>query len=167
MAVDEVGRLRLRRRLEEVLGADEAGVLMAHLPLYGQDDIATKDDLARLSQQMDHGFERINHRFDIVDQRFERVDQRFEQVDQRFEQVDQRFEQVDQRFEQVDQRFVWLTERMDVSIGAAEDRQHSALDDLAVEMHRTLNSTLRAMFFAIAGLAIALCSVAIGASRIH
>jgi hypothetical protein len=160
MAVDEVGRLRLRRRLEEVLGADEAGVLMAHLPLYGQDDIATKDDLARLSQQMDHGFERINHRFDIVDQRFE-------QVDQRFEQVDQRFEQVDQRFERVDQRFVWLTERMDVSIGAAEDRQHSALDDLAVEMHRTLNSTLRAMFFAIAGLAIALCSVAIGASRIH
>jgi hypothetical protein len=48
MAVDEAGRLRLYRRLEEVLGVDEAEVLMAQLPLRGWDDIATKEDIVGL-----------------------------------------------------------------------------------------------------------------------
>jgi hypothetical protein len=48
MAVDEAGRLRLYRRLEEVLGVDEAEVLMAQLPLRGWDDLATKEDIVGL-----------------------------------------------------------------------------------------------------------------------
>jgi hypothetical protein len=45
MAVDERARHRLYLKLEEVLGPDEAGVLMAHLPPSGYGDLATREDL--------------------------------------------------------------------------------------------------------------------------
>lgn len=41
MAIDEQERHRLHQRLEEVLGPDEAGTLMAHLPPLGWADVAT------------------------------------------------------------------------------------------------------------------------------
>jgi hypothetical protein len=45
MWVDEGARHRLYLRLEEVLGSEEAGVLMAHLPPAGYAELVTKDDL--------------------------------------------------------------------------------------------------------------------------
>jgi hypothetical protein len=45
MGVDEQARHRLYRRLEEVLGPEEAGTLMHHLPPAGLSDLATKADL--------------------------------------------------------------------------------------------------------------------------
>ncbi len=45
MTVDDRTRLNLHRKLEEVLGADEADTLMAHLPPVTWQDVATKDDL--------------------------------------------------------------------------------------------------------------------------
>jgi hypothetical protein len=45
MVVDERSRHRLYRKLEEILGSEEAGTLMAHLPPAGYGDLATKDDL--------------------------------------------------------------------------------------------------------------------------
>ena len=48
MAVDEHGRHRLHRKLEEVLGPEEAGILMDHLPPRGFGDLATKGDLELL-----------------------------------------------------------------------------------------------------------------------
>jgi hypothetical protein len=45
MGVDERARHRLYRRLEEVLGAEEAGTLMNQLPPVGFTDLATKADL--------------------------------------------------------------------------------------------------------------------------
>lgn len=48
MAIDERARHELHRKLEEVLGAEEAATLMAHLPPVGWADVATKQDLAQL-----------------------------------------------------------------------------------------------------------------------
>jgi hypothetical protein len=45
MAVDERSRHRLYRKLEEVLGPEDAGTLMAHLPPSGYGQLVTKDDL--------------------------------------------------------------------------------------------------------------------------
>ena len=45
MAIDERARLRLHRRLEEILGAHEAETLMQHLPRAGWEDLVTKDHL--------------------------------------------------------------------------------------------------------------------------
>jgi hypothetical protein len=44
---DERSRYVLHQRLERLLGADEAGTLMEHLPPVGWTDLATKQDLER------------------------------------------------------------------------------------------------------------------------
>ncbi len=49
MAVDEGSRHKLHTRLEEVLGTEEAAVLMEHLPPVGWADVATKRDLDQLA----------------------------------------------------------------------------------------------------------------------
>lgn len=45
MTVDDRTRLNLHRKLEAVLGPEEADTLMAHLPPVTWQDVATKDDL--------------------------------------------------------------------------------------------------------------------------
>ena len=66
MAVDEQARHRLYNRVVEVLGEEEAGILMAHLPPGGYPNFATKQDLLDLEQRLtsnfDHRFEALEHR---------------------------------------------------------------------------------------------------------
>lgn len=45
MAIDESARHRLHDKLEQALGVEEAGTLMAYLPPVGWADVATKRDL--------------------------------------------------------------------------------------------------------------------------
>jgi hypothetical protein len=52
MAVDEISRIRLARRVVEVFGEAEAETLMEHLPLGGVLNLATKDDLKLLGAEM-------------------------------------------------------------------------------------------------------------------
>jgi hypothetical protein len=52
MPVDDKTRLNLHRKLEAVLGAEEANTLMAHLPPVTWHDVATKDDLRALESVM-------------------------------------------------------------------------------------------------------------------
>jgi hypothetical protein len=54
MSVDERARHRLYLRLEEVLGSEEAGTLMNHLPPTGWGDVATKQDLAQGLETLKH-----------------------------------------------------------------------------------------------------------------
>jgi hypothetical protein len=48
MTVDDRTRTNLHRKLEGVLGEEEANTLMAHLPPVTWQDVATKDDLRSL-----------------------------------------------------------------------------------------------------------------------
>lgn len=52
MLIDEAARHALHSRLDEVLGPDEAVCLMAHLPPVGWADVATKQDLVLLKQDI-------------------------------------------------------------------------------------------------------------------
>ena len=56
MAVDERRRHQLYRRLEEVLGQDEAGTLMDHLPPIGWADVARRSDIEQFSQRLSDRF---------------------------------------------------------------------------------------------------------------
>ena len=69
MVVDDRSRHQLYRRLEEVLGPDEATTLIEHLPPLRWADVATKHDLAALEQRIDLRFARVEERFDGVDDR--------------------------------------------------------------------------------------------------
>jgi hypothetical protein len=59
MSVDERSRHKLHARLEEVLGPEEAAVLMEHLPPVGWGDVATKRDLDQLSVLMKRDLEQF------------------------------------------------------------------------------------------------------------
>jgi hypothetical protein len=69
MAVDDRSRRALQRRLEEVLGAEAAATLIAHLPLVGSADIATHDDLGRAEERLLLELARIDAQLYAVDGR--------------------------------------------------------------------------------------------------
>lgn len=52
MPVDDRTRLNLHRKLDEVLGPDDADTLMAHLPPVTWNDVATKDDVRVLKDDL-------------------------------------------------------------------------------------------------------------------
>ena len=52
MAITEKSRHELYRRLEEILGPEQATTLMEHLPPVGWADVATKDDLRSLQSSL-------------------------------------------------------------------------------------------------------------------
>ena len=62
MGVDERARHRLYLKLEQVLGPEEAGTLMNHLPPTGFAEMATKDDLGRLEERLSARMETLEHR---------------------------------------------------------------------------------------------------------
>ena len=66
MAADERQRHQLHLRLEAVLGADEAAILMEHLPPGGWASVTMKSDLAALD-------DRIMRRFDLQDEHIDLV----------------------------------------------------------------------------------------------
>ncbi len=53
MAITEESRHKLYQRLEEVLGHEQAAVLMEHLPPLGWADVATKRDVDSLKRDVD------------------------------------------------------------------------------------------------------------------
>lgn len=52
MSVDESQRHQLYTRVVEVFGAEEADILMAHLPPGGYPNLATREDILDLRQEM-------------------------------------------------------------------------------------------------------------------
>ena len=56
MAVDEHARHRFYNRAVEIFGEEEATILMAHLPPGGWPNLATKQDVLQLRQDMEQGF---------------------------------------------------------------------------------------------------------------
>jgi len=93
MTITEGSRHELYKRLEQVLGREEATVLMEHLPPVGWADVATKRDLDALSDRLDGRFGAIDVRFEGIDIRFDALSDR---VDSRLDALSDRF---DARFE--------------------------------------------------------------------
>ena len=61
MSVDERSRHQLHERLREVLGPEEAGTLMAHLPTGGVGELVTKDDLRRTEERLELKMDAMRH----------------------------------------------------------------------------------------------------------
>jgi hypothetical protein len=66
MTVDEQSRHRLYRRLQEVLGQDEATTLMEHLPTGGVGQLATKDDLRLVKDDLRAVRDELRHEIQAV-----------------------------------------------------------------------------------------------------
>ena len=81
-------RTVLYARLEEVLGAEPAGILMQELA--PQDGVATKTDVADLRNQLDVRMEGLDARMDRLDARMDRLDARMDRLDARMDRFDDR-----------------------------------------------------------------------------
>ncbi len=71
MTVTQSGRDRLYNKLREVLGSDNAGILMEMLPP-DVNELATRTDIDGLDQRMDG----LDQRMDGLDQRMEKFEDR-------------------------------------------------------------------------------------------
>ncbi len=52
MPVDDRTRLNLHRKLDDIIGPEDADTLMAHLPPVTWNEVATKDDLERMGSSL-------------------------------------------------------------------------------------------------------------------
>ncbi|CAN5806945.1 hypothetical protein BH23ACT1_BH23ACT1_15100 [soil metagenome] len=163
MPVDERSRHQLFRRLDEVLGPDQAATLIDHLPPVGWADVATKRDLDALELRLDQRFALIDKRFDHMAGSF---DQRFAQIDERFDHMagsfDQRFDHlsgsVEARFDRADERFGW----MDDNFG---QRLEAAKQELIGLFHRELNAQTKTVVFGMVTIVLTMAALAFALVR--
>jgi hypothetical protein len=143
MAVDEAGRLRLHRRLEEVLGVNEAEVLMAQLPVRRWENVATKDDIAALRAEMRSLAERLDIRTSSLEERLTARLTSFE--------------------ERTNARLAILEDHVSVGFSAVDDRIRGETGGVE---HR-LAAQVRAQFVAYLAFVVAFAAVLVAALRVH
>ena len=96
MAITDAERHRLHTKLDEVLGEDDAAVLISHLPPSGWSDVARTRDLEHLEARLAGQVDRLDGRIDRLE---EHMDHRFALVDEQFKRVDERFNTMEARFD--------------------------------------------------------------------
>jgi len=73
----------LYARLEEVLGAEPAGILMSRIPT--ETDLATKSDIAHLESRVEIRMDRFDERMDRFDERMDRFEKRMERFEDKLD----------------------------------------------------------------------------------
>ncbi|MEQ8842232.1 MAG: hypothetical protein RIB98_14710 [Acidimicrobiales bacterium] len=131
MPIDEPVRLRLHRRLSELLDAELADAMMESMPPMRWDQLATKDDIDRLDARteriertlVDHGerFEQLTKHGDHLENRIdalgERVENRTSALGERLEsQIDALGERIENRTNAFGERIDALGERLDAQL---------------------------------------------------
>ena len=82
MAAEDV-RLRLRRKLEEMVGVDEADLLMDRPP-GGWGDLVTKDWLHLELSVVDARFDAVDKRLDGIEVRLDKLEERMTALEREF-----------------------------------------------------------------------------------
>ena len=121
MVVDERSRRAMRRRLEEVLGEENATTLMEYLP---PEELATKRDLEGLEQRLTLRISGVEGRMDGLEGRMGGLERNLVAMEQR------------------------LNERIDLKIESCEHRLHSAIDNLATSVAKDMVAQTRTFIFA-------------------
>lgn len=132
MAVDDRSRRAMRRRLEEVLGEENATTLMEYLP---PEELATKRDLEGLEQ-------RLTLRMSGAEGR---MDGRMDGLEGRMDGLEGRMGGLERNMFAMEQR---LNERIDLKTESCENRLHSAIDNLATSVAKDMVAQTRTFIFA-------------------
>jgi hypothetical protein len=148
--IDERARHELYLAVEEVLGTERADTLMSLLPPVGWADVATKDDIRLVKDDLRVGLQRLTGDIHDLEERLdERIDARFGLVDARFAALEV---SLDARFEKIDTRFVGVDKRFD----EFELR-------LEAKLERGLHDQLRVLMFGLLGALFTMSSLCLGA----
>lgn len=155
MAITEQNRHHLHQRLEQVLGPEEASILMEHLPPVGWADVATKTDLDHLSEVVGLRVDRVDLRIDSLEATvrtgFEQMDRQFGDVDRKFNEVERRFTEVDRRLDRLDDRF----DRLETRFEGLEIRFGTLGGDISRSQQVFLRQMIVALVVAVIALALA------------
>lgn len=135
MAVDERSRRAMRRRLEEVLGEENATTLMEYLP---PEELATKRDLEGLEQRLTLRISGVEGRLDGLEGRMGGLEGRMEGLEGRMDGFVRDMVAMEQR----------LNERIDLKTESFENRLHSAIDNLATSVAKDMVAQTRTFIFA-------------------
>ena len=92
----------LYARLEEVLGAEPAGILMNSIPT--DMDVATKADINALGDRLDTRIDRLEIRMDRIDARMDGIDGRLDGIDGRLGQVESRLDRLEAHMVRFDEK---------------------------------------------------------------
>jgi hypothetical protein len=117
MVVNDRTRRVLAARLEQVLGYEEADVLIESLPPSGWADVATKPDLDAFEERTDLRFQLVESRLDALERRVDRVEGSLKDLQR-----------------EVNDRFAVLVEQM--------GNVHEQIGRLAVEVSRHTRFTV-------------------------
>jgi uncharacterized coiled-coil protein SlyX len=97
----------LYARLEEVLGAEPAGILMNQIPT--ESDLATRADMTGLGAR----FDGLELRFDGLEKRFDGLEIRFDHLEARFDALEGRVDQIDARMDRLEAHMVRFDDKLD------------------------------------------------------
>ena len=136
MAISEQDRHELHGRLEEVLGAQHAATLMAHLPPVAWQDLASKRDLVLLEERLGAKIEGLDAKIDNVDAK---LGNKIEGLDAKIDTVDAK---LGARIEALDAKVDGRYEALDQRVEAAE---HRILGTLHREMNIQMRTTVLAL----------------------
>jgi chaperonin cofactor prefoldin len=104
----------LYARLEEVLGAEPAGILMNQIPT--ESDLATRADMTGLGARFDGlelRFDGLQKRFDGLEKRFDGLERRFDHLEARFDALEGRVDQIDARMDRLEAHMVRFDDKLD------------------------------------------------------
>jgi len=142
MVVDERSRRAMRRRLEEVLGEENATTLMEYLP---PEELATKRDLEGLEQRLTLRISGVEGRMDGLEGRMDGLEGRMDGLEGRMDGLEGRMGGLERNLVAMEQR---LNERIDLKIESCEHRLHSAIDNLATSVAKDMVAQTRTFIFA-------------------
>ena len=92
MPIDDEKVRHLRECFDRSIGPDAASTVMTMLSSVDVTNLATKDDIDRLSERMDHRFEMVDLKFEALDDKFtERIAALDEKFSERIQALDDKF----------------------------------------------------------------------------
>ena len=128
VAAEEV-RARLRRRLVEEYGVDEADMLLDPPP-GGWGEVVTRDWLQLV---LDARFAPIYEKLASIEQGLGSNDDSFVSIERRFDSIDARFVSMEHRFDSIDARFVSMEHRFDGKFASMDSRLTSIETEIRAE----------------------------------
>lgn len=126
MPIDDHKIRHLRECFDRSIGPDAASTVMTMLTSVDVTNLATKDDIRRLSERMDHRFEMVDLKFEALDDKLsERIAALDERVTERIVALDDKFteriaaldEKFSERIQALDEKF---TERLEGTVHRIE-----------------------------------------------
>ena len=153
----------LYARLEEVLGAEPAGILMNQIPT--ESDLATRADVTDLGAR----FDGLENRFGNLERRFDGLELRFDGLENRFDELELRFDDLEKRFDLLEARFDALVGRVD-QIDARMDRLEAHMvrfDDKLDGFHAALREQTRTYMYTMTGVMAAFATVVVASGVIN